>query len=264
MSTFEQILFEVNVNMLEDDVDTFRYCINTPETEIPEDYQHMLYAVLANAKATEEDPVVTSHSATKGTRRPGNRADRRKAYKAKKHHLEAIEPFTMSVRPVGKSGFLRQGNGDFHKLCKRMDNRIERNSGKEICRNYIPDNYVSDYAKACDDFDRYCYPDDYDPLVNPWGYKYDEEIYHGDYSDDDIQKIIAAWNNYDYDFDDDDYDYDPYQSAIDDREAAWKTIADLQREIDRYHKFINEFNLGTLFQRWMENNLAEGGDDSSC
>lgn len=123
---------------------------------------------------------------------------------------------------------------------KQYDKR-PRYTAKEICRKYSDDGI--------------------DTISDPWAYTEEEkwelgyDYLHGDFDDSATNDII---NDRYYEegnwYDDEDFGFDPYQSAIDDREEAWDTIADLKKEIARYKDFICEFNLNTLYQRWLADN----------
>lgn len=236
----EKILFDVNVDMIEGDVEIFNYCLDTAtETDVPENFHHMLYAVLANAKATEPDEIVPVN---KGTRRPGNRAERRKATIKVKRHLKEIEPLTMSVRRTRNGGVIKRGDTySWLPEWKAMDKRNRRHNGKEICRDFVPD--------------------EIDTVSNPWAYTEEEKFelgyncynyLHGDFNHAVTEMIYKDHHNPGY-LDDEDFGFDSYQSALDDREAAWDTIADLRREIETYKDFLNAFNLNTLFHHWKDN-----------
>ena len=259
----EKILFDVNVDMIEGDVEIFNYCLDTTtETDVPENFRHMLYAVLANAKATEPDDEIIP--VNKGTRRPANHAERRKATAHAKNRRQTLATYSMDeIRPNGKvknSGIREYLKGD------KVYSRKDRRSGKHICRRYAKDDsfseekrlYYSDIEKG------YIEEDDFDPNFNLYGYTQQEKTeistdhLHGDFSDDDINRIIAENNPFrrmveawgcDDDYCDDDWDYDCWDEYND---CPYPSIDDLYREIEIYKSFLNAFNLNTLFRHWKD------------
>lgn len=88
------------------------------------------------ADASETDtPEITA-----GTRKPGNRGERRRATKNHKKHLTKIEPFTDSVKEARNGGLYHRGNTfRWHPVWKKMDRRITRHDGKNICWKYHED-----------------------------------------------------------------------------------------------------------------------------
>ena len=212
------------------------------------------------------DEVLDTSETSKGTRRPGDRASRRKATIKAKRQLKEIEPLTMSVRRTRNGGVIKRGDTySWLPEWKAMDKRNRRHNGKEICWKYSD---ADDRAinKAWTEYyhdieDRWIDEDDYDSICNPWGYteeekrKIDTNHLHGDFNHTATEMIYEDYHNPRYL--DDEYEYfgfDPYQSTIDDREEAWDTIADLTKEIARYKDFLGEFNLNTLYERWLADN----------
>lgn len=157
-------------------------------------------------------------------------------------------------------------NCGYKQYNKRPELIKSRYNAREICRKYsdADDRAINKaWAEYYRDMeDRWIDEDDYESICNPWGYTEEErrEIdtyhFHGDFDHVATEMIYEDYHNPGY-LDDDDYEYygyDPYQSAIDDREEAWDTIADLRREIARYKDFLGEFNLNTLYERWLADN----------
>lgn len=251
----ERIELDVNIDQIEFRADIWGDRVNRTETEAAE-YPSLYQAWVYNAKANEPDPVVAP---IKGTRRPGDRASRRKATAHAKNRRRELATYSMDeIRPTGKvkdTGIRSYLKGD----------KVYSRNGKEICRKYSDseDNELRRrwYTHETDLEKGYIDPDDYDQDFNPWGYTDEEFCFaggknlHGDYDHVATAMIYEDYHNPYLDDDDYEYyDYDPYQSAIDDRETANDTIADLRREIARYKDFLGEFNLTTLYQRWLADN----------
>ena len=262
----ERIELEVNIDQIEFRAHIWGDRVNGTETEAAE-YSSLYQAWVYNAKANEPDPVVAP---IKGTRRPGDRASRRKANAHKKNALGR------KVRYANEyiNAYFVKGNGQ----TRWIDDIIKENAWDEFdaidwskVKGINPKNYgYKQYNKhpeliksrhsskeICRDF----VPDEIDTVSDPWAYT-DEEYFfaggenlHGDFDDSATEMIYEDYHNPGYlDDDDEDFGFDPYQSALDDREAAWDTIADLQREIARYKDFLGEFNLTTLYERWLADN----------
>ena len=228
----ERIELEVNIDQIEFRAHIWGDRVNGTETEAAE-YSSLYQAWVYNAKANEPDPVVAP---IKGTRRPGNRAERRKATIKAKRHLKEIEPLTMSVRRTRNGGVIKRGDTySWLPEWKAMDRRNRRHTAKEICRDFVPD--------------------EIDTVSDPWAYT-DEEYFfaggenlHGDFDDSATEMIYEDYHNPGYLDDDWDDDDNPCSGCM-----ADDTIADLRREIARYKDFLGEFNLNTLYERWLADN----------
>lgn len=99
-----------------------------------------------NRQANEKfalDNVDEIEETRKGTRKPGDRATRRKATAKAKRHLQEIYPFTDSVKETRNGGYIHTGNTfEWHPVWKKLDKRASRHAGKDICRGYEEEKYI--------------------------------------------------------------------------------------------------------------------------
>ena len=132
METLDKIRFEVNVELIDDLENIAKILYGNEEDYM--NYDQLYQAIVCHKKANEQDP---EQDMVKGTRRPGNRAERRKATAKAKKHLREIEPFTMSVRRTRNGGVIKRGDTyTWLPEWKSIDRRSRRHDGKEICRKY--------------------------------------------------------------------------------------------------------------------------------
>lgn len=297
MKTFNEMIMDVECEMIDYRAIKLSHYSDRREEDIPTDFGQVYRFVLCNAKVTETDPAdpVKAGETAKGTRRPGNRADRRKATEHKKNRLgrmvrhanEYINTYIVEKDANGnkktrwiddiikenpeelgdidwsKVKGINPKNCGFGRYCSGKSPELikSRHDGKEICRSFVKEDvvYREDYIIDTNQIDE-------TDIADPWAYTDDElreldgDCLHGDFDDSATEKIIR--DRHEWEFDDDDFGFDPYQSALDsaldDREDAWYEIADLKREIAKYKDFIGEFNLKTLYERW----LADNSDNS--
>lgn len=245
MKTLDKIRFEVNVDKIEGRIEHFAQYLNERE-EDNLDFPCIYQAIVANAKANEEDETVV---VSKGTRRPGNRAERRKATAHVKNRRKRLAVFSMDeIRPTGKvknTGIRSYLKGD------RVYSRKDRRKGKKICRAYsdMEDKELRRrwYTYNTDMEKGYITEDDYDQDFNPYGYTNEEffsvggENLHGDFSNSETERIYSDYH----------YWIDP---VLSDQEASWEEISNLKKEIAKYKDFLGEFNLNTLYERWLKDN----------
>ncbi len=126
-----------------------------------------LKSIIEKLEITEVPETPEIH---KGTRKPANRAERRKATEKAKKHLREIYPFTYAVKETQNGGYVRTGNtGEWHPVWKKMDKRLSRHAGKEICREYFEED---NFFKG-----------------NPF-----EDEYPDGYWDADMQEFIWDWD----------------------------------------------------------------------
>ena len=299
IKTLDEILLDVNTELLPEREELYGPWLDTPEEEVEEDMVGMYQAVVANNKITEADDVIP---VIKGTRKPTNRGDRRdltdkakanairKAYCSHKGGYTVIyrgENGETKVKSVPISEWLAEGKKAFWKNVKaakktgnrqrfdqkKADSKKHRHEGKGVCRDYTEDDYLSDlsdmeYLYDVDVEKGYIKEDDFDPDFNPWGYTDEEKYYlnqnylHGDFSDEETEKIIhhrdlnrKLFNTPDFDdYYDEDYEYRRYWNADIHRHVIVKEITrvgELKKEIATYKDFLGEFNLNTLYERWL-------------
>lgn len=226
--TLDEIKFEVNVNFIEKRIEKFaRYLDESEEDNF--DYPAIYQAIVANNKANEPDTEVVT---TKGTRRPGNRAERRKATEHKKNTLgrtrkyctEGVYAYIVKkdanrkkttrwiadivkeeawdeydsidwskVKAVKTRNFGYKHGNKHPKLLGKSRH------GKERIRDYDDFDFETAFSYYADDvYWSEIAPDDFDEIGNPWGYTEEEKrnIYqshrHGDFSDDKLNFIIWA------------------------------------------------------------------------
>lgn len=127
----------------------------------------------------------------KGTRKPGNRGDRRKATEKAKQHLREIYPLTDAVKQTGNGGYIHKGNTyEWHPVWKKIDKRLERHSGKEICRNYVEDE--TNIWEFFDYYERCTFPEREDGTIDLDMILDDDEEY-----EDDVDYFVTHryWSN---------------------------------------------------------------------
>lgn len=167
----------------------------------------------------------------KGTRKPTNRASRRKATaraKAKrKRNMITVYGYDPIIRGENGKTFAtsdeefessivatkKSGKSAMTAMYKKMDRRKLRHNGKMECNNYIPEDFDD-----LDDFD-------------------DEEIY----------EYFPKLDDY---YDDSDFD-----NYYDEEELMAEEISCLKREINLYKDFIGEFGLNKLYETWLAQNV---------
>ena len=138
-------------------------------------------ACMMLAKKYEEDDSITETASL--SRRPTNRAARRKATAKAKRHLRKIEPLTASIRQTRNGGIIRKGDTwSWLPEYKKSDRRKTRHEGKSICREYFDDSAIPTKGKVTIDID-----DEDDFLGGYWdteaqSFRYDLEDYP-DYED---------------------------------------------------------------------------------
>ena len=231
MRSFDEIMFEVRVNMLKDTINRFEKYLDQSEEENI-DYPFICEAIVANQKITEQDNEVTE---VRGTRRPVNRSERRKATAHAKNHRKA--------------------------LAKYADDEIRTNSGKVINTGY---RVYEKGAKLYTRHGRTARDKFTDEPFDPWDT--DDEVTmlnldNGDgyYSDEDIQKAIEEYNRWDDDWDDDweldDADDDDFDLDLDvDGGNFYTSETALEEKLRLYEEFIHEYNLEKLFATYKANN----------
>lgn len=253
MMTFDEIMFEIRVKNLSEDVQKFLRWIPEDGSE-PDDfyggYTYQAYCVLN--KSSEQDEEVP---ATHGTRRPANRGERRKATAHAKNRRKSLAKYADDEIRTNSGKVVNTGWRSYEK-----GNKLYTRKGRVAREKFTEEptlNMDEDDSLTIDNTGLYL-----DKNQDIWT---DEEIsqsieyfrYEHDHNDDDWDDFDDDFNDdFDEDWDEDDeeeYDfgYDPYQNAIDDREAAWDEISDLKRQINIYKDFIGEFNLNTLYERWL-------------
>ena len=160
-----------------------------------------------------------------GSRKPANRASRRKATaraKAKhKKNLLTVYGYDAILRGENGKTFAtsdeefessivatkKNGKSPMFSMYKRQDRRKLRHNGKAECNNYIPETDFED-----DDFENDEWVNDWDD--NDWcGYYYDNE------------------------------------------ELMAEEISCLKKEINLYRDFIGEFGLNKLYETWLAQNV---------
>lgn len=192
-------------------------------------------------KMNEED--LPGESAVLGTRKPGNRKDRKRAEElAEKRHEEMMR-YSWSYEPInraknGKYNHLnldefrssvvatkKKSKSEAQTFFNRIDRRKSRHNGKAECRE-IPE-YIADDTE---EENREFYPEKADGTIDLDAYLA-EDIYD-DWDD---------WN-------------DSYWELEDEEDLVYEEISQLKREINTYKDFIGEFNLGKLYQTWLAQN----------
>lgn len=239
---FEKIEFEVSVDMIEGRVTNFAEYIKEDDTEetIRSFCTRVAFWVLN--KSAEQDEEVPE---TRGTRRPVNRAERRKETAHAKNRRKA--------------------------LAKYADDEIRTNSGKVINTGYRSyEKGVKVYTRKGRGFrDKFTE----DPF-NPWGSDDEETMLNltnndGYYSDEDIQKAIEESNRWDDDWDlddgwddvhgddwddvhgDDCIDLDVLVENLQKQNQNLRNYNNqLEEEVRKLHEFLSDFNLETLHTYW--------------
>lgn len=222
-----EILMEVYTDAIPRSLDRFsKYFGETEEENFA--YTSIANAIVCNGKINEEDDPVP---VTKGTRRPGNRAARRKATrKAKKNRRElatyALDEIMANSGKVKNTGYAAYEKGA--KLYKR--NKL---TAREIAKA-VNDGF---YYEPEDETDECHWEENPDGTIKPetlrfWfeddepEYEPEEEYYR--YWDEDLK----------------DHVYVPVETET----------SKLKKQIATYKDFLGEFNLNTLFERWLADN----------
>jgi len=226
MMTFDEIMFEIRVKNLSEDVEKFLEWIPEDGSE-PDDfyggYTYQAYCVLN--KSSEQDAEVPE---VRGTRHPSNRAERRKATAHAKNRRKALAVYS--------------------------DDEIRTNSGKVV------DSGIRSYEKGAKIYTRKGRvtrekfteePVDEESMFTIRDTDLSLDTNSEVWTDEEISQAVKEYHKYEDDEEEYDFGYDPYQNAIDDRESAWDEISDLKRQINIYKDFIGEFNLNTLYERWL-------------
>lgn len=258
MFNFDQIEFEAEVNHIEKRQQNLAEYLDEREEDNLK-YPCICNAIVCNAKANEADPVT---SPIKGTRRPGDRASRRKANAHKKNALGR------KVRYANEyiNAYFVKGNGQ----TRWIKDIIKENAWDEFdsidwskVKGINPKNYgykqydkSYDWIKSRHNAKEVCrtFEDDGVDLSDPWAYTEEEkwelgyDYLHGDFDDETTETIIQ--DRYLIDDADEYYCWD-YE---DEYHELYKEYSDLRREITRYKDFLGEFNLNTLYQRWLSDN----------
>lgn len=193
-------------------------------------------------KMNEQD--LPGESAVLGTRKPGDRATRRKAtaHAGKRH--EEMMWYAWSYEPInrGRNGKYNHFDADEFEssvvatkkkskseaatFFNRVDRRKSRHEGKAECGRYTPEmDFEEDDLELCEIF-----PEKADGTIDLDAYLA-EDIYD-DWDD---------WN-------------DSYWELEDEEDLVYEEISQLKREINTYKDFIGEFNLGKLYQTWLAQN----------
>jgi hypothetical protein len=155
-----------------------------------------------------------------------SRAARRKANAKTKRRLRKIEPLTMSVRQTRNGGIIHKGNTyKWNPVWKQGDRRKLRYGAKMEIAEAIADD-----------------SEPFDAWADWNGEYFNENFPTKEDGTIDINEVLAM----EFYCDDDDYDYEDLCSCFELREA--------EREIARYKDFLGEFNLTTLYERWLADN----------
>ena len=203
-------------------------------------------------KMNEAD--LPGESAVLGTRKPADRATRRKATaRAKNRQIEKLKTvYSYESINRGEDGKTHRFNGveewmdtivaakkksksEARKLFDRVDRRKTRHEGRAECRN----------PEMFDDFDDF----EDEEICEIFPEKADGTI--------DVNAYLAE-DDYDEDYELECIDYDETESYEEylERENSRLTKEDsrLKREINIYKDFLGEFNLGKLYQTWLAAN----------
>lgn len=228
---WDQIEFEVEIDMIsERAVDLARYNDYREEDVLPECDQ-IYRQVICNQKITEQDPEVP---VTKGTSRHGNRAERRKATRRANRRKQEKAAYSYNI--IDRHGKVKDtGMREYFRGAKNYT-RKSRYAGK----NLIPEEYTPEayYVVSPGEYDMRYFHEVYDLLIFMAKNGYDYAIVDGTVFDTtqitQILKDLGEESEMERAYWDDEDAYDDPQPY----------------EIDLYKEFIEEFNLGKLFETW--------------
>lgn len=208
-------------------------------------------------KMNEED--LPGESAVLGTRKPGDRAIRRKATaRAKNRQIEKLKTvYSYESINRGEDGRTHRFNGveewldtivaakkksksEAREFFNRVDRRKARHNGRAECRE-IPDVFMDDAEEEKREF----YPERADGTVDVdfclrhnWMFRdLDDGIYGYEYDGDDDEEMES---------------YEEYLEGENSR--LTRENSRLKREISTYKDFIGEFNLNRLYEVWLAQN----------
>lgn len=243
MRTLDQIRFEVSIKLIDDRLKVFEKFLDEAE-EDNFNYPAIYQAIVANNKITEGESEVPENEELETeeldeefphkNRRLGKKHNKsawlRKERQVRLHRLVDWKPGIKWWQSVDDGGRRIGEKGD--KLYTRKGRVAREKFTEEPTLNMDEDDSLT-----IDNTGLYL-----DKNQDIWT---DEEISQS------IEYFRYEHDHNDDDWDDDDFEYDPYQSALNDREAAWDEISDLKRQINTFKDFIGEFNLNTLYERWI-------------
>lgn len=207
-------------------------------------------------KMNEED--LPGESAVLGTRKPGNRKDRKRAEKLTEKRHEEMMRYSWSYEPInraenGKYNHLdldefrssvvatkKRSKSEAQTFFNRVDRRKARHNGRAECRE-IQDVFMDDAEEEKREF----YPERVDGTVDidfclrhNWMFRdLDDGIYGYEYDGDDDEEMES---------------YEEYLEGENSR--LTRENSRFKREINLYKDFIGEFNLNKLYQTWLAQN----------
>lgn len=215
-------------------------------------------------KMNEEDIPIPGESAALGTRKPGDRATRRKATAhAGKRHEEMME-YAWAYEPIfrgenGKYNHLdpdkwessivatkKKSKSEAATFFNRVDRRKSRHEGKAECGRYTLETDFDDFE---DEELLEIFPEKADGTIDLDAYLAEEEYDEDDYEPDYMSREWCEMECIDYP--EDDYDEDDEEEEI---ALTYAENSRLKREIATYRDFIGEFNLNKLYETWLAQN----------
>lgn len=248
---FEKIEFDVKVDNLEDVFQRFQKYIHEDDNEYTLD-GYTLQTYMMSEKVNETDAEVP---ATRGTRRPATRAERRKDTAHAKNRRKSMATYADDEIRMNSGKVINTGWRSYEKGAKiyTRKGRVTREKFTEEPFNpwYDPD-YLEDV--------------DYETGLHlPVGTGY--------WSDETLSEAINNHNNpyYDYDWEeileDDEEELEELDEILDedddevilvDAEEGDDELVDglrqlnhqLELEVRKLYDFINEYNLNKLFSQW--------------
>lgn len=236
MKTLDQIRFEVSVNLINNRLEKFeRYLDESEEDNF--DYPAIYQTIICHQKSTEgyESEVLETEEFDEEFPRK-NRRRGKKFNKSAWMRKERQKSLHNLVDWTEKDWWQSVDDGG-RRIGEKGDKLYTRKG--RVTRDKFTEEPVTDEESVF----TICDTDlSLDTNSEIWT---DEEISQA------VKEYHTLYEKYEDDEEEYDFGYDPYQNAIDDREAAWDEISDLKRQINIYKDFIGEFNLNTLYERWL-------------
>ena len=271
MINFDQIELDCDINRIEIRAEKFAKYFDEPEEENFE-YPIIYEAIVCNNKATEADDL--PEEPRKGTRKPGDRESRRASTKKAKEHLALVSKKSDTVRINHNGAVIKEGSRDkFHKTWKRLIHKASRVNGKKEIEEDLK-HMMLDQPEVAEDDKTFPEREDGCIDIDKFIEKEDDVVYvseDDDCDDDDDWDeyndcAYDDWYKYDDPFededDDDDWDYEDSDGNYIER-RVWNDdlhdhvyvreeteLGKTRRELAQYKKFVDEFNLNTLYERW--------------